>query len=405
MTKEELQNKAIKDLKEKKRVILAWPTSLGKGYVGAKIIADTILNKPSHKRVLLVVAETLHKENWREEFIKQGFDSLYDRITVECYASLKNYTNTNWDLIVFDEMHHLFTENKFDILLSINSERVLGLSATIPMILVNTIASKFGEFVVSRVSLNEAFENGWLPEPKIYLIPLTFNINKNNQVYIKEWGRKKKRKEISCNFSERWTYLKNRQLYPDVKLCISCNEWQKYLLISEEISYLQKVAFMTRNQARKNIWMQACSQRKKYLGELKTDIARKFLSKFEDKRYICFCTNIEQAESLNFVNCIHSQKNNNQEIVNNFNNGDINSLFAIGMAQEGMNLTDIEAEIMIQLDGSERAIIQKWGRALRAYKPEIYIFYYPQTRDEEYLKKAIEGINKEYLETLDINKI
>lgn len=37
-------------------------------------------------------------------------------------------------------------------------------------------------------------------------------------------------------------------------------------------------------------------------------------------------------------------------------------------------------------------------RMYRSENPLIYIFYYKSTRDEEYLQKALEGINKEYVE-------
>lgn len=37
-------------------------------------------------------------------------------------------------------------------------------------------------------------------------------------------------------------------------------------------------------------------------------------------------------------------------------------------------------------------------RMYRSKKPLIYIFYYKGTRDEEYLQKALEGINEEYVE-------
>lgn len=67
------------------------------------------------------------------------------------------------------------------------------------------------------------------------------------------------------------------------------------------------------------------------------------------------------------------------------------------MLQEGMNLTDIQVGIIIQLDGEERAFIQKFGRALRAESPEQYIIYYKGTRDEEYLKNAIENIDAKYI--------
>lgn len=69
------------------------------------------------------------------------------------------------------------------------------------------------------------------------------------------------------------------------------------------------------------------------------------------------------------------------------------------------NLPDIEKGMIIQLDGNERGFCQKLGRVLRSEEPEIYILYFRQTRDEEYLKKALEGIDKDYINELDYDEI
>ena len=123
----------------------------------------------------------------------------------------------------------------------------------------------------------------------------------------------------------------------------------------------------------------------------------------KDKRFICFCTNIEQAELLGEENAVHSKKKNSLEIIHRFNEKEINNLFAVGMLQEGVNLKDIEAGIIIQLDGEERAFIQKFGRTLRADSPEQYIIYFRATRDEEYLNNALENIDNKYIQTYEIN--
>jgi glutathione synthase len=76
---------------------------------------------------------------------------------------------------------------------------------------------------------------------------------------------------------------------------------------------------------------------------------------------------------------------------------EINSLFVVGMLQEGQNLNDIEKGIIIQLDGKLRSFIQKSGRVLRAEHPEIFIIYVKGTQDETYLKNALEGLNPDYI--------
>ena len=137
------------------------------------------------------------------------------------------------------------------------------------------------------------------------------------------------------------------------------------------------------------------------MGELKTPIVKKFLKVVTNNRYICFCGSIEQADILGKNNSIHSKKDNSAEIIDKFNNKEINNLFAVGMLQEGQNLNDNEVGIIVQLDGQERSFIQKFGRSLRAEDPTQYIFYYKNTRDTEYLQNVLEGINESYIQELN----
>ena len=147
------------------------------------------------------------------------------------------------------------------------------------------------------------------------------------------------------------------------------------------------------------MWLQWGSVRKRYLGELKTKKADELCKKLkkQKKRFICFCSSILQAEVLGKEDCIHSKKKDVSTIISEFNSGERNSIFAVGMLQEGQNLNNIQAGVIVQLDGEERGFIQKFGRSLRAEDPVQYILYYKNTRDEEYLQKALENINKNYI--------
>lgn len=149
----------------------------------------------------------------------------------------------------------------------------------------------------------------------------------------------------------------------------------------------------------RNSWLQAGSKRKRFLGELKTENARKIVDKLrkEHKRFICFCSSIQQAQSLGPELSIHSKNSMSSKIIRDFNEGKTNELFAVGMLQEGQNLKDIQAGIIIQLDGEERGFIQKSGRIMRSRNPEIYILYFKDTKDEYYFQNAIDGINEKYL--------
>ena len=403
MTRAELQIQSLSLIKQSNRVALQWCTGLGKSKIAidmANYLADKEFKEHEEPfNVLLVVAETAHKSNWKIEFDRWGLKT--NNIVMECYASLKKYRNSYWDLVIFDEAHHLGSDLRMDVLTELHAKNIILLSATLSDQVMQAVTGVFGEFVTSKVTLKEAIEWRILPAPKVYLIPLTLDNTYPNCTIIEEWGKKEKRVTYKCKFHERWEYLKNKNKYPNVTLEISCTQQQKYDYLSDQFEYWRSQFFRTRQEFIKNKWLQVGSQRKRFLGESKTDAVRLLLHKIQNKRFICFCTSIEQAELLGGKNAIHSKKDNSLDIIDDFNTKKIDNLFAVGMLQEGQNLTDIEAGVIVQLDGQERAFVQKFGRSLRATDPIQFIFYYKDTRDTEYLENVLEGINEEYITEVD----
>lgn len=404
-TREQLQEEALNEVKQYKRLILSWSTGVGKSLVGINLF-NCLLKEDENSDFLIVVAETAHKQNWKEEFCKHLGESLgqevLKHVTIVCYASLKKVCDKKWKGIIFDEAHHLNSEIRMDFLSVMSAEYVLCMSATMTgrkfYVLRSTLNLTFGNFIVSKVRLQDAIDNEILPEPEIISIPLYLSSKPNTCVYLKEWGSKNLRREIHCYYKDRFTYAANRRRYPHCSLYIHCSEQEKHALLNEDFEYYKKQALRNPGNALlKNKWLQIGSQRKRFFGELKTLVAYKLISKIKDKRFICFCTSIAQAEALGGKQCIHSNKKGNQDIINAFNNKETSSIYAINMGQEGLNLKDIEVGVLVQLDGEERGWIQKSGRIYRAEHPVIYVLYYKNTRDEEFYKHAIYGINPEYI--------
>lgn len=398
MNREAIQKQSLELIKKHKRIALQWCTGLGKTKASIQA-ANYLAGRKKNYKVLLLVAEVAHKNNWEKEFIK--WEYKVPDTTIECYASLKKYRDTSWDLIIFDEAHHLGSDLRIDILNSISANNIILLSATLPDQILHSITEIFGEFAVSKVTLKQAIEWGALPKPKVFLIPLTLNNTYSNCTIIEEWGKKEKRITYKCKLHERWEYLRNKTKYPNVTLEIICTQQQKYNYLTEQFEYWRNQFFRTRQEHTKNKWLQVGSKRKRFLGECKTDATRLLLHKIQDRRLICFCSSIEQAELLGGKNAIHSKRDDSLDVIESFNTKQIDSLFAVGMLQEGQNLTDIEAGIIVQLDGQERAFVQKFGRSLRADAPIQFIFYYKDTRDVDYLDNVLEGIDLEYIIEVD----
>lgn len=410
MTKDEVQKEAVELMKEHSKVILQWCTGLGKSKAAIEIVKHLFYEyliletrQGTSFKVLLIVAETAHKKNWKDEFVKWKVeDYIWDKmITVDTYASLKNHRHEHYDLIILDEGHHSGSDLRLDILEDITCDNVLVLSATLPQSTIYELDRIFGKFVSFKISMKQAIEWGLLAKPKVFLIPMKLDNIYQTQTIVEERGKALGRVTIKTEKKNMWTYLKDKFHYPNLRLEMPCTEREKYDWYVSKVEYWKRMYMRTRNIGIKNKWLQFGSTRKRYLGDLKSPQALALLGKLQDKRLVCFCSSITQAEELGGENAIHSEKKGSLEIINSFNEKRINSLFAVGMIQEGQNLTDIEAGIIVQLDGQERAFIQKTGRAMRADEPEIYILYYEGTRDEEYLEKALEGIDPEYVTVIN----
>ena len=335
MTRAEIQKQSL-SLSQKYNILaLEWATGVGKSKV-ALDICNSVITKEN--KILIVVAELAHIKNWHDEFQKWKYkDILENNVTIVTYASLKKHKNKVYNYIILDEAHHIGSDIRMDILESLQFDKLILLSATLNEVLIDNITFLFKEPVHRFViTLQNAIEWRILKEPEIILIPLKLNLLHPNQTIIEERGKKSLRVTYKCTYRERWNYLKDKKKYANMRLEISCTEREKYDYLTSKINAYKRIYFTTKNEAIKNKWLQLGSERKRYLGELKTTIVKNFIkTKLNKKRILCFCSSIEQADILGGINAIHSQKNDSLDIINNFNDEKINSLYAVGMLQEG----------------------------------------------------------------------
>lgn len=400
MNREELQEQCSNYLLDEGNLIAAWATSTGKSLIAIKAL-DKLYERNPFFKALLVVAETEHKNNWRKEFIKflgeEKTNTLLSNITVICYASLKNYRNTEWDVLIFDEGHHVMSELRIAILKTLKAERVLILSATLNKETVKTLESLFGRFNITRISLQKAIDSRYVPKPVIHCIALELD-NKNRIETVEfNWGNKGR---ILADWNERFDFLRKKNCFKGYTIEFKCTQREKYDYICEEYNYWKNIYMHNPgNIGIKNRWLQLGALRKRYLGELKTLLVKPFLDSLRERsiRFLCFCTSIKQAEKLGGSSAISSKNPKSFAIIEDFNNERIDELFAVGMLTEGVSLHNIQIGVIIQLDGNERLFLQKFGRSLRAENPEQYIFYFKNTRDVEYLNKALKDIDPKYV--------
>lgn len=392
--KEKVQQSEFQALKGRNRVILKWATGVGKSKMAIDLVnyvSDTT------SRALFVVAEKSHIQNWKDEFLKWGLNEM--DVTIICYASLHKFRNEKVDILVLDEGHHAFTEKRKDILSSLSADYVFMLSATLSYQKVSELEEIYGKFITSTVTLREAIKKDILPDPKVNIIEMELDNTTPNQ----EIHYLKGRNLPVITWEERSKYI-----YKKIPCIIKCTERQKYIYLTSDMEYWKERFQRSGNPFHQNRWVNLGSQRKRFLGELKTEKVKSLISSFKkNKRFICFCASVTQAEELDKKMTISSRKSSkfNQATIDAFNKKAINRLYAVGMATEGLNLADIQAGIIVQLDGKERLFIQKFGRSMRAEDPVSYIFYYKGTQDEKYLKNALENIEEKFITNINVNQL
>lgn len=372
MNKTNLQDNALKELKDKNHIIIEWATGLGKSLLAIKLLESKGGNWN------IVLAETTHKNNWIEEFKKHGKEHLLNRINFFCYPSLKK--NLDGENYIFDEVHRLYSDLRISWLIQCinnNLKNFIGLSATLSRSQKDTIKRLLNP-TFNKIGLSEAIELEVLPEPTVYFIGV--ELDTVNKKYL-------------------FQFNKDEQVY--------CTAKEYYDFISKRIDFLKSRYFESSSEFNKLAWLRTANERKKFLGNYKTIAAKRLLVILRDKRLICFTTDIKQSELISNGLSIHSKKSKKtiEKLISDFNEGETNKIFATGMLKEGVNLNNIQAGIIIQLDNVERYFTQINGRVLRSKYPEQYVLYVKNTQDEVYVKTALENFNLDYVKFITLNEL
>ena len=361
MTREEIHDLALSKVDRTKYMILELITGFGKSKLAIDLInhiCDRVFNNyECPTTILILVAKTVHKQTWKDEIEKWG-GIKSDYITIECYESLHKYKNAYFDIVVCDEVQHL-SEARIDVLETIHiNESFIGLSATIKRDMRDYFIHSHKAEVI-KCGLKEAVEDEVLPEPTVYLLPLTLD-NSICKYRIKKFG-----KEV----------ITTQKGYYDS--------------ISSLIEWYKNKYFNSRNERIKNLWLSTAGKRLKWCAEQKEALVLSLLDKFRNYKTLTFCSSIEQSERLGKYN-ITSKNKNSAEYLNMFNNNKIKHITACSILNEGVNLTNCKIGIFCNLNSSEIVVKQRVGRILRHKSPIIIIPYFKDTREEELVQKMIE---------------
>ena len=353
MDRDTLQGIAAHILAKERRLLCQWATGTGKSNVALRFIKDN----PGIS-CLILVPEQNNIDNWKGEFSK--FGASLDNVSISCYASFHKYINTRWDFIVLDEVPHIDTELRKKVCSSVHGEYILALGAVVDDDELQSLEGSYGKFYKSEVTLSQAIEWGIIPRPKICIVHLSLD------------------NTVKCY------YVNGKR----------ATEYEKYRYITQKIEAAKDAYQSSPTKANERIVFTEGMERKRFLGKIKIDAVRYIAKNLDDKnrRYLCFCSSIKQAQELGGYNAFTSKTKKSQRVLDKFNNHEINSLFVVSKLIEGQNLVDIESGIIVQLGGTKRITVQMIGRILRSKNPIVYIPVFDGTKDNSFLWTVTDSI-------------
>lgn len=364
MTKREQVQKDALDIAIKhKRCGLGISMGVGKTLIGLSYINHFQGGNMGKLRVLVVAPKLSIFDSWRSDAEKFNIDiSNVEFIT---YLSLYKKDPSHYDLLVLDECHSLlYSHHAF---LGMFTGRILGLTGTPP----RHAKSEKGEMVnkycpiVFKYITDDAVESNILNDYRI--IVHRMNLSSANTIPVK---------------------LKDKSFYT--------SETKNYAY------WTQRIMDAT---TKKQEQIASIMRMKALMGfRTKEKYAKDLLDQIEEK-CIVFCNTQEQADQM----CTHSYHSANPESEDNlemFKHGGIEKLSCVLQLNEGVNIPELRAGIIMHAYGNERKSSQRIGRLLRLNPDEtavVHILCYKNTVDERWVAEALKDFDQSKIKYFDVD--
>jgi superfamily II DNA or RNA helicase len=138
--------------------------------------------------------------------------------------------------------------------------------------------------------------------------------------------------------------------------------------------------------------------------ETKEHYTKKLLQGIEEK-CIVFCNTQEQADKMCKYS-VHSKNTDADENLQKFKEGDIEKLSCVLQLNEGINIPNLRAGIIMHAYGNERKSSQRIGRLLRLNpkdKSTVHILCYKDTVDERWVTEALKDLDQSKIKYFDVD--
>lgn len=382
------QNEALEAWSNNPKSTLNLCTGFGKTYMAIRVI-EKVYNhlikegRTDIKVLIIVPTEIIRDKVFPSEFKKFGKMNLLKYCQISCIQTVYKYENTEWDLVVCDEIHNYLPENgksgyEYFKFFELNKYRyILGLSASIDlnrMDFLNKIAP-----ISYALSLEEAVKLGIISPFTIYNV------------------------EIPLSEAEDVEYKRLLNVYQYYERLLG----GRFVAYSNSIKYISKdYTESEENKRNAIIYRATMKKRQNLLNDAVNKIActQNILKYFPDSNGIIFSESINQChklvESHEKAIVYHSKlKKSERELALkklNDKRTKYRYISAVKALNEGLSIDSIVFAIITAGNSKIKDMIQRIGRSCRFVEDKkaiIIRLYVKGTQEEKWVRASQEAFD------------
>lgn len=374
---------------EQKKALNAWAkagfkgsiiagTGFGKSRCGVLAIGHSIDEHDNKGNALVLVPTQQLQEQFKEEFIKWGYEDILERVDILCYQSAYKLKDMHYNVVVCDEIHLGLSPEYRKFFENNTWNRLLCMTATLPEdIEYCEVLNELGPTVYS-ISLDQCVNLGLVSPYQVICKPIELTdleqaeYKKANNTFVYS-------KYILGQFDafERANYIMGAG---------------KHTATGEEKAAAAQ--FYRSIRARKAVVDHADNK----ITEL-----QKIVIKNIGEKILVFGGSNEFTNKLadateTFSSVYHSGKTKKQkeQALKDFRSGDKPVLCSTKALNQGFDVADATMAVICGLTSKGLTMIQRVGRIIRYQENKvgkIIILYVKDSQEEKWLKNSVKSLN------------
>ena len=348
-------------------------TGTGKSKVAIDILKQLFLDETlcySSRILLLTNSTDLRDNNWKAEFVKWDALDIWEVITSECYQTVYKWGNTQWDLVISDEIDFALTDIYGTFFENNTCDMILGLTGFVDdskQLALSQVAP-----ILMEYSTQDAQDAGILNATQVVFV--RYNLSRNPKDITVKFKKNGVDTTFTQSENDSYEYTHNQ-----------CNiSWGEIESIKKKLSTpnisLSEVSILRQDLGKataKN--RRATTERKKLLfsGIASCTVAKALKEKIltnPNNKLLIFSMRTEQGAKISSNTYNGTNKKDNTALTD-LSAGTIRDLAVCKAIDRGTNLVGVNNEIFESFEGSETALNQRHGRGCRLLPGQTMYMY------------------------------